>query len=364
MKICYLAPANNPHTIKWCKYFKLKGHDIHLISFVPGEIEGIHIHNIVFEKGIENKNYFSKLKYLLQINKIKKIIKDIEPDIIHAHYATSYGIIGALSNSHPYVLSVWGSDVYDFPQISPIHKQFIKFNLKKADYILSTSKDMKKETEKYTDKSIEVTPFGVDIYKFKPLPGLKDHKQFVIGTVKTLKPKYGIEYLIKAFKILKDKFPQENLKLKIAGKGEQEEELKNLCEDLQIQQDVEFLGFLSEDEVIGTFNTFDVAVFPSVLDSESFGVAAVEAQACGLPVIISNVGGLPEATSPNNTSLVVEKKNEKELAKALEKIMVDENLRQTLSTNARDFVLKNYNIEDNFRKVELLYERIVKTNNK
>lgn len=358
MKICYLAPANNPHTIKWCKYFKQRGHEVHLISFVPGNIEGVITHNIVFQVGIENKSYFSKLKYILQINKAKKIIKNIDPDILHAHYATSYGIIGSLSNYHPYILSVWGSDVYDFPLTSPLHKQLIKYNLKKADYILSTSYDMKKETEKYTDKPIEITPFGVDINKFKPLPNLKKDEEFVIGTIKTLKPKYGIAYLIKAFKLLKDVFPQEKLKLKIAGKGEQEETLKQLCSELQIQQDVEFLGFLSEEEVIKTFNTFDIAVFPSVLDSESFGVAAVEAQACGIPVIVSNVGGLPEATSPDETSLVVEKKNEKQLAKALERLLLNEELRLRLSSNARPYVIKNYNIEDNFKKVEKLYEKI------
>ncbi len=362
MKICYLAPANNPHTIKWCNYFKSKGHEVYLISFVPGNVEGIITHNILFDKGIENKGNFVKLKYILQINKIKRIIEDIKPDILHAHYATSYGIIGSLSNYHPYILSVWGSDVYDFPQISPFHKKLVEYNLKKADYILSTSFHMKKETEKYTNKHIEITPFGVDVNKFKPIPSFKSNNrdQFVIGTIKTLKPKYGIEYLIKAFKILKRSYPEKNLKLKIAGKGEQKEELQQLCRDLQIQADVEFLGFLPEQEVIHTFNTFDVAVFPS--DSESFGVAAVEAQACGLPVIVSNVGGLPEATSPNITSLLVERKNEKELANAIERLMLDDKLRKKLGINARSFVLEHYNIEDNFKDVETLYQKVVNNN--
>lgn len=136
--------------------------------------------------------------------------------------------------------------------------------------------------------------------------------------------------------------------------------LLNLCEELDIKENVEFLGFINQEKVIEAFNRFDIAVFPSTLDSESFGVAAVEAQACGTPVIVSNVGGLPEATYPNNSSLLVNKKSVDELAVAIEKLIEDDNLRINMGKSGRKFVEDNFNIEDNFNKVDTIYKYIIK----
>lgn len=95
----------------------------------------------------------------------------------------------------------------------------LKYNLKKADKILSTSNVMAKETKLYTNKDIEVTPFGIDIEQFKPMvfESLFDKDDIVIGTVKSLEEVYGIEYLIRAFKIISDKYENLPLKLLIVG---------------------------------------------------------------------------------------------------------------------------------------------------
>ena len=284
MKICYLADINSAHTHKWLNYFKNKGYDIHVISLGNGEYEGVNVHCLdVTDNVMKKASDKNKLQYIKKIKRVKELVNEIKPDILHAHYATSYGLLGALANYHPYIISAWGSDVYDFPIKSPVHKMMLKYNLKKADYIFSTSNVMKEETQKYTNKNIEVTPFGVDINRFAPRRTEKD--EVVIGTIKTLEEKYGIQYLVKAFAQLKDRNPDMNLKLRIGGKGSQEDYLKGLCRDLKIYNDVTFLGFVNPDDVVKEFQNFDIAVFPSTLDSESFGVAAVEAESCGTPKI-------------------------------------------------------------------------------
>lgn len=361
MKICYLADANSVHTKKWCNYFADRGNDIYVISLNGGKIDNPNVKIYSLGMNIESIRYggiFSKFKYLFKIFSIKKIIKTIKPDIVHAHYASSYGLLGALLNFHPYVISVWGSDVYDFPQKGFMFKQIIKYSLSKADKVLSTSNAMKIETSLYTNKKIYVTPFGVDINKFKPNGEkiIKDNNEFVIDTVKALEKKYGIEYLINAFSMIKKYFPQKNLKLEIAGIGSELDNLKKQVQDLNIEKCVNFLGFLNQDEVNKAFNRFNVAVFPSIMNSESFGVAAVEAQACGVPVIVSDVGGLPEATSPNNSSLIVRKENAEDIFYALKLLIENDNLRMNMSKNARNFAEEKYNIKDNFSFVEKLYE--------
>ncbi|GAB6168160.1 glycosyltransferase [Clostridium carnis] len=359
MKICYLGDANSIHTKKLCYFFRDKGYDVSVISLNKGEIEGVKVYSMDMTIS-KNKNEFLKINYLKNIANIKKIVNDINPDILHAHYATSYGLMGSLTNYKPYIVSVWGSDVYDFPKKSFIHKSLVKYNLKKADTILSTSKAMAEETKKYTDKEILVTPFGVDINKFKPSKDNKLKDELCVGTIKTLEDKYGIEYLIKGFSIVVKRNPNLKLKLKIAGKGSKEAELKKLCKELKIDSLVEFLGFLNPEKVAETFRSFDVAVFPSVLDSESFGVAAVEAQACGIPVIVSDVGGLMESTKPGFTSLVAKRKNADDLADKLEEILINNELREKMSLNARKYVEDNYNVEDNFEYINKIYKGIIK----
>ncbi|KEI85898.1 glycosyltransferase family 4 protein [Clostridium botulinum] len=359
MKICYLADANSTHTKKWCRFFKNKGYDIDVISLNDGEIDGATVHS--FNKDLDKirkGSSFNKISYIKYFSDIKKIIEKIKPDVVHAHYATSYGLLGALSGFHPYIISVWGSDVYDFPKGSYIKRKMVEYNLSKADIIMSTSKVMAEETSQYTTKDIEITPFGVNIDTFKPFADKYEKKEnLVIGTVKTLEPKYGIEYLVRAFAKVKQK--HSNIKLEIAGVGEQRNFLLNLCNELNVKDHVKFLGFINQEKVIEAFNRFDVAVFPSTLDSESFGVAAVEAQACGTPVIVSNVGGLPEATSPNNSSLLVNKKSVDELAEAIEKLIEDDNLRINMGKTGRRFVEDNFNIEDNFNNVDIIYKSII-----
>lgn len=357
--ICYLADASNPHTIKWCNYFKNKGYNIHVISLNSGNIEGVMVHNFSFNvKELKNESPFKKIKYITAIGEIKKLIKEIQPDILHAHYASSYGLIGSLLNYHPYVISVWGTDIYDFPNGGIIQNKIIKHNLKNADYIFSTSKDMARETNKYTDKKVYITPFGVDMEFFKPKENLKSKdNSFIIGTIKTLEKKYGIDYLIKGFKIVKDKNPNLHLKLKIAGSGSQLDNLKELVKELNLQDSVEFLGRIPLNEVSNVFNSFDIAVFPSL--RESFGVAAVEAQACGIPVIVTSVGGHPEVVINDKTGIIVESENSRQISDAILKLLNDENLRKSMSIEGRNYIKENYEINLNFNAIEDIYKEIL-----
>lgn len=356
MKICYLSGVNSPHTKKWCEFFLEKNHEVHLISFDKGSIPGVTVHHIDLNITV-NSNRIKKIKYLFSYPKVKKILSEIRPDLVHAHRATGYAFVAAMSKYHPYVLSVWGSDVYEFTD-NPIAKKLVQFNLKNADYIFSTSYSMKSQVKKLVNRDVIVTPFGVDIEFFKPKQHNKETNKLVIGTIKTLDEKYGIKYLIKAFKIVLEKSIDQDIELIIAGKGNQKDELKNLCHKLGIEDKVNFLGYINQEDVVNTFNKFDIAIFPSILDSESFGVAAVEAQACGVPVIVSNVGGLPEATKPNFSSILVEKEDEKLLADAILTLIKNKDLRLKMSKNAREFVENKYNINDNFGDVESFYKKI------
>lgn len=367
MKLMLLGDAGSIHLKKWAISLVENGIDILICGLNPYEksdypdLPNLNIVSLGLPRGITYNNLGNIINYLRVIPKLKRIYAQFNPDIVHAHYASSYGLLGTFLNHHPFFISVWGSDVFDFPNEGFIKKKLLEYNLKKADIILSTSHIMAKETKKHTTKEIEVIPFGVDLDVFKPqkTESIFNENDIVIGTVKTLEEKYGIEYLIKAFKIIIDKHYNIPLKLMIVGEGSQEKYLKNLVKKLNIEDQTIFTGRINWNEVPKYHNMLSVSVSVSVSESESFGVAIVEAMACGKPVVVSNVGGLPEVVEDGTTGLVVPSRDPENTAKAIEKLLLDKQLRKTFGNNGRNRVEQIYNWNDCVKKKIDAYNKVL-----
>lgn len=355
MKICFLAPANSAHTVKWCNYFVSQGHEVHVLSFTEGQIPGVQIHELR-SNASANGGDLQKLAYLTKGGQVRKLVRSIDPDIINAHYATSYGTVAALAGLKNTVVSVWGSDIYEFPKKSPLHRALLKFSLAKAKYLFSTSKAMAEEAMRYTKKEFNITPFGVNMELFSPEKRDRNDNDFVVGTVKSLAPAYGIDVLLKAAAIIKREHPRMPLKLRIAGKGPCAEEYRVLAAELGIDDIVTWLGFIPQEQAAAEWANMDAAVVCS--NSESFGVSAVEAQSCGCPVVISDIPGLMEATKPGETSVVVPRKNERALADALIELYRDEARRKKMGEAGRAYVAQNYELTACFQNVEDLFRGI------
>ena len=368
MKIMLLANANSIHTQRWAKGLGERNLKVFVFSFAETEndpfkdIENIELYAFGFSKEFtkNNESKISKLGYLKVLPTLRKKIKEFKPDILHAHYASSYGTLGALSSFHPFIISVWGSDIFDFPKKSLLHTKLIEFNFARADAVLSTSIAMAAETKKYTKKNIQITPFGIDLNRFKPLKvhTLFEKDDIVIGIVKALEKTYGVEELIRAFAILQKKWNELHLRLLIVGEGTQEEYLKQLAVDLQISQQTKFTGKIAYDKIPQFHNMCTISVFPSM--NESFGVSVIEASACEKPVIVSNVGGLPEVVENGVTGIVVPPSNTLELSKAIEKLILDKTLRIKMGKAGRDRVETMYNWENNVSEMIDIYKGIVK----
>lgn len=213
-------------------------------------------------------------------------------------------------------------------------------------------------------KATPLTPFGVDCELFSPDKtrkkqydevDTKNGRDFVIGTVKSLSDKYGVATLLRATALLKNEHPEIPVQLRIAGKGPQEKEYKELARKLGIESITHWLGFISQDQAAVEWANMDCAIIPSESESESFGVSAVEAQACGTPVIISDVPGLMEATKPGITSVVVRRKNPEQLAKVMRNIYTDEGKRKLMGEKGRKFVCETYELNRCFENIQGIY---------
>lgn len=362
MKVLLLSEANSIHTKRWTEALCRRSVSIMLVSLSKPRddfystlgVKCLYINEAKFDAPI-----VSKIGYLKLVKQVKAAIREFHPDILHAHYASSYGLIGALAGFNPYIVSVWGSDIYDFPKLNFVNRRIIEYVLRKADVLLSTSHVMAKETHKYTNKEILVTPFGVDTKRFKRRTEGLAKGTFVVGNVKTLAPIYGIDVLIKAYKLVVDKNPSLNSELRIYGTGPCREEYGRLADQLGVADKVKFMGYVENAKLPEVYSSVSVAV--SVSDSESFGVVAVEAMACECPVVTSDAEGFTEVVDNNITGFIVPKRNIEATADAIQRFIDNPMLGYQMGKEGRKRVLRLYDWEMN---VDTMYNIYLKALNR
>lgn len=370
MKLLLLSDANSIHTWKWVHSLKLKGVEIKLFSFFKPKDKMHHLYidnNVkVITPGIEIKSSnlrepnFRKLKYLRCVFFLRKIIRDFSPDLIHAHYISSYGLLGYLSGFHPLILSAWGSDVYYFPEKSKLNNQMIKFLLARADVVCSSSNVMANHIQKkFNRNDVVVVPFGVDINYFKS--DQKEPSNFTVGTIKSIEDHNGIECIIDAAKIIKQNYDKE-IDFVIVGKGTLMNRMIKRVDDYDLKSNIKFLGFINHDQIVDHYNK--LSIFVAVSLRESFGVSILEAASCSVPSITSNIGGLIEVNLHTKTGRVIEPNNPEQLANEIIYFYENEEIRKKMGNIARRRVEKHFNWNDNVSQMLDIYKSTLKINEK
>ncbi len=358
MKVLMLADSGSVHTTKWVKSLMAEGVELILFSLysdcssdIAELVDSGHLKLIAGDSAYQGS--ILDRKFAQRVSELKKVIRAEQPDILHAHYASSYGLLGALSGFQPYLVSVWGSDVYGFPKRGFLFKQILKYNLRKARHILSSSAAMRTETLKYTAGDVTVIPFGVDTQRLKPVS--RDGRPTVtIGTIKSLSPVYGIDLLIRAFAEAVACLSEMDVRLDIVGSGVQRAELEALCLDLGVAEFVQFHGAVDHSEIARHLSSFDV--FAALSREESFGVAIVEAMSCGLPVLVSDAPGPAEIVSDGLDGFVVPRENVTVAANKMVGLVIDEELRKCMGKEGRAKVLRQYDWDKNVKQMMSVYE--------
>ena len=305
MKVLITADARSVHTRRWAVSLKAEGVDIVLYSIFPSpdaffEEHGIRLY--VFDlftykqlKGV--RSVISMIsRHREAVRYLRSVIDSESPDILHAHYATSFGLIAALSGFHPFIISVWGSDVYEFPEKSFLNRESVKFIMRRADS------------------------------------------------------------LIRAFKIVMERNPRLRMSLVIVGDGPCRKEYEDLAAGLGISGDVKFIGKVRNDLLSEYYNSFSVAV--SLSDSESFGVVAVEAMACECPVVVSDADGFTEVVEDGVTGFIVPRRNPEAAAAAIQKFIDNPRLREKMGAAGRARVSGLYDWKDNVALMIDIYSEV------
>lgn len=353
-RILFLADINSTHTQKWIKGLAEDDFEIGIFSLNQRNDKSsisTSVH-VFYEGSFFKRRIFSKISYLLVLPKLIYTILKFKPDIIHAHYASSYGLLGALTLFKPLFVSAWGSDVMAFPKQNKINQMVMQFVFWRATRLFVTSTILQKTVANYTSKECYVIPFGVNLnhfYRFE----VNSRSHFTFGCIKHFEKIYNIDKVVLAFGLLSKKYPAAPLRLLLAGKGSEKEPLVKLVAHLGLENKVEMVGEIEHAMVPAYLNHCDVLV--NISETESFGVSVAEAQACKLPVIVSNIPGFKDLVPNENFGLIANRNDIENIAGCMERYFLDGNLREAHAAAGHQSVVQQFNWRENLLQMEKFY---------
>ena len=323
---------NDVHTPKWADAFRSK-HEVHLF----------------------HADKFS----LCGVMRLRKLIRQWKPDILHAHYAGTWGLLGALTHFHPFVVTIHGSEVLLTKEIK---RKLVKYVLQCADLITSDAGHVEQVASKMAKGikgKLRRVNFGVDVTRFAPSGS--NHRDIDIISLRNHDPIYDIDTLLRAVKLLEPEFP--DLKVLIAGQGPETERLKELANET-CKESVHFRT-LEAHEVGFWLNRSRLYVSTALSDA---GIAAstAEAMACGLPVVISDVFENRNWVCPGRQLKglcfqIYRPGDATELAEKISFMLNRPDTRKTLGQMNRKTVVQWNNYDTEMEKMEKLYQKLLTT---
>lgn len=343
-----------------------KGFEVHVVTqHNPGipykeVMDGIYVHRFKwmepkeFRALVHFKGLLDSLRLITYISSLFfnliRIIRKNDIDVLHAHSVIPTGfitvIVAKIMQKNVFI-TAHGMDITNFEDNS-FFKRIIKFSLNNSSKSIAVSKNLAKKMISFgvDEKKIIVLRNGVDTNRFKPLHNPKIRLKYniedndililFVGYLDTFK---GIFELIESFN--KIKTDENNIILMIIGTGPLKHEIEKRIRELGLSKQVTFTGQVSPSEMHEYYQSADIFVLPSHNDAGGPPIVFIEAMACGLPVIGTNVGGIPEGIDECVNGFIVPPKNAIELAEKLETLVKDENLRSDFGNNSLKKINEN-----------------------
>lgn len=284
--------------------------------------------------------------YLVLRRCIRTILRnEIQFDLIHAHFLYPFGFVGARLKSSfdkPFVVTAHGSDVRTTPFKDKYYLKIVKYVLRQANFIITTSQSNSKILQSLgaTSNRVSVIPNGYDPDLFKLIPvtearrklGLPLNKKILVS-IGNLKQVKGHRYLIEAMQLISKK--RKDIILIIVGSGSMEKELRNRIVSYGLEENVFLVGRKMHHEIPLWMNAATLFVLPSL--AEGFPTVIPEAMACGKPVIGTRVGGVPEAITNDDVGILVDPEDAETLAQAILEALDRKWMPQIISNYAKRY---------------------------
>jgi N-acetyl-alpha-D-glucosaminyl L-malate synthase BshA len=270
-------------------------------------------------------------------------------DLLHVHYAIPHATSGYLAKEIlkgkkdlKVITTLHGTDI-TLVGLEPSFTHLIKFSIEKSDGVTAVSRNLKEQSivNYQLEKEIEVIPNFVDTNHYKPMDATAMRKNIAPNGEKILIHISNFRVVKRVpdtIRILEKVNKEIPTKLILVGDGPDRSECERLCRELNLCDKVIFLG--KQEALIEILNCADLFLIPS--QSESFGLAALEAMSCGLPVISSTVGGLPELVLHNETGFIAQIGDIERMAKYVIDLLINEKKYNLFSKNARRRAVENF----------------------
>ena len=368
MRICYIANAMSIHTQRWVNHFAQSGHEAHLISarFPPayGGYDGsIRMHHLTLlpPNTWKVSPPLSRLLWPLQI---RRLLTEIGPDVLDAHFVATTGYLAIASGFRPCILTAWGSDLLLAPKLSIVHRFLVKWALKRADCVVCWSSVLEEEALKLgaVPGRTEVAFIGVDTDKFVPNReesslrqelNVGDSSPLVIST-RNLGPVYGMETLVKAVPLILDKVPE--TKFIVAGEGPLRENLETLAISLNVMNSIRFVGHVPYEKIPEHLASADVYVSTSLSDGTS--ASLLEAMSCGLAPVVTDIAANQPWVKDGEGGFLFPVGDHEMLAARTISLLEDDRLRNDFGRMSRQIVIDRASHEKQMSFVASIYERL------
>lgn len=344
-----------------------KGHQVHfIVSDIPFRLGTYHQNIFIHEMDTMNYPVLRTPPHDFTLAALMAdVISQHDLDILHAHYALPFAVCGILAKrmlpEHrvKLVTTLHGTDVTVLAQDKSLYR-VIKLGIEQSDAVTAVSHSLVDQTKEVfgIHRDIECVHNFIDSNVFQPKKQPELRKCFaepgekVLLHISNFRKVKRLPDLIAVFKRVNEQIPS---RLMLVGEGPELNTVRTLVSDYGLTERVSFLG--KQDEVAPLFESADLFVLPS--EKESFGLVALEAMSCGVPVIASNAGGIPEVVIHGQTGFISGIGDVESMAQDAVQLLTDGALYRYMSEESRKRAVNKFSLDEKVAEYEAIYERLI-----
>lgn len=363
LRLAFLADPNSVHTHRWIGFFAARGHRVDLLIGTEDAVtatlpEGVRLHRYR-RFGPRRLPFLSSLQGR---RALRALLGDLRPDVLHAHYLSRYGWQARLSGFHPYVVTPWGSDLFVTPRRSLRARIWARWTLRGADLVTVVSEQMERAVLAAGARPDRVQRilFGVDTERFAP--GAADAGtagvepgQRVVFSPRAMRPLYRHDTIVQALAML-----PEDVRLVMSGRAADpayRRQIEAQASSLDLTDRIRIIDKIDDDQLLHLYRM--ASAVTSVPESDGLPSTVLEAMACGVPVVVSDLPGLRELIAPVAPDLIVSLGDPTLLAAALNRLLgLTPAERATLAGALRTRIVEVADQRVNMLRMEALYARL------
>ena len=367
--ILYFTDGGSIHDSRFLNKLVDKGYRVSYVylreegrDFAPAGVDHYHLSL----DGALGKNLVSKVWARWRVyREFRRLVRKLQPDVLHAGWVPSAGFMAALSGYRPLLQMPWGSDILLFPRVNFVYRLAVRFALRRGDLITCDAEYVKREIVRLTNiqpEKVVVFPWGIDLDLFQPDRescskirtelGWPDNPILIM--TRRLSPDYGVSDFIAAMEIVVAHVPE--VKVLLAGDGSLRDSLEEQVVKLGLSAHIRFLGAVPNADLPLYLNAADIYVSSSHTDGSSLSL--LEAMACGLPVVVTDVPAILEWIEDGENGGVVPIGDSELIAEAIIRLIRDPERSRIMGQENLAIAKKRADWDRNFEVLESLYKSV------